>query len=670
MLRQIFVTVVFCLQFPTSYQQSSFSGQNPQAKVFDYYMDSHAECGKTFELGLNSATVYGKGAVQTGDSPTSCTIILSTDGIREHRRFSIELVTGFINSPGVNFYIYDGQWSQNSGAQTLAAFSYYNNPPTNMQKLITSGGFVTFSLTRDSPDLFGYGFVIHVQPIPADISNPNNCDDGAGFGCENYYYNPIITKSEVIYIVAAIFGVGLVIVVPSVLVYCYCRQKGLNRRWQERRLKDGAPNTAATSLNGSVRSAPRSIRPWQSEGSKQAFASIRKSPVSSRRWSRPPTDEEDSVFDDFPKRPPPPPPYEEHDRYRVARDGRDTRRDNSKRDHHYRERKHSESSNYTSGREQYSDEKDQYSDEKDDSFVQADDDHPQENFVERIIEPRVHRKSAGRVNRRPDVDQEDGYDSIGNIKSDKKDKKKMNTETQCSKESDSEGSPETENEAGSTEEEEVSSHSEEEEQDPRTSLYAQPDKARKGGKKKDETKADKPTVLQPQPSATSTILQPGVPYQARPPGMVMQRAPLQGYPVGPSNPPINPSLRFMPPVGQIVRPAYPVSNQFNPAGPFPPANPIARLPMPASATVPNVPRAMPLKNLPVSQSKPVVEQLNNSGDAPKYSYLVNRGYDTGRTSPVSTTTSYSQQSYVLDDSAVNIDLGSGIELMKRTTTDV
>lgn len=83
------------------------------------YMDSHAECGKTFELGLTPATVYGKGAVQTSDSPLSCTIILSTDGIREHRRFSIELVTGFISSQGVNFYIYDGQWTQNSGAQTL-----------------------------------------------------------------------------------------------------------------------------------------------------------------------------------------------------------------------------------------------------------------------------------------------------------------------------------------------------------------------------------------------------------------------------------------------------------------------------------------------------------------------------------------------------------------------
>lgn len=85
------------------------------------YMDSHAECGKTFELGLTPATVYGKGAVQTSDSPLSCTIILSTDGIREHRRFSIELVTGFISSQGVNFYIYDGQWTQNSGAQTLVS---------------------------------------------------------------------------------------------------------------------------------------------------------------------------------------------------------------------------------------------------------------------------------------------------------------------------------------------------------------------------------------------------------------------------------------------------------------------------------------------------------------------------------------------------------------------
>lgn len=254
-----------------------------------------------------------------------------------------------------------------------ASFSYFNNPPTNMQRLITSGGFVTFSLTRDSADLFGYGFVIQVTPIPgkhphwkksldinlvksvpnnyelirlhvcglmvtkyrtlsyaicyicisyltkfyiiyinsvlwlkfyfcfrwtsADISNPNNCDQGAGYGCESYHYNPVITKTEVIYIVAAIFGVALVIIVPAVIIYCYVRQRGLTRRWQERRLKDGAPNTAATSLNGSMRSAPLSSRPWQSDISKQPFASIKKSPASSRRWSRPPTDDEESVFD-------------------------------------------------------------------------------------------------------------------------------------------------------------------------------------------------------------------------------------------------------------------------------------------------------------------------------------------------------------------------------------
>lgn len=668
MLSGLFVTVLICLRIHVSLQQSSFSGQNPQAKVFEYYMDSHAECGKTFELGLTPATVYGKGAVQTSDSPLSCTIILSTDGIREHRRFSIELVTGFISSQGVNFYIYDGQWTQNSGAQTLASFSYFNNPPTNMQRLITSGGFVTFSLTRDSADLFGYGFVIQVTPIPADISNPNNCDQGAGYGCESYHYNPVITKTEVIYIVAAIFGVALVIIVPAVIIYCYVRQRGLTRRWQERRLKDGAPNTAATSLNGSMRSAPLSSRPWQSDISKQPFASIKKSPGSSRRWSRPPTDDDESVFDDYPRKPPPPPPpYEEHDQYRVARNGRDyppRRRDgydrdrdgyDRDRDRRYRERKHSGSSYNTSGN---------YSDEKNDSFVQADDDHPQENFVERIIEPRVHPKSAGKINRKKE-DDEDSYDSIGNVKSTKKDMKKTNSETQCNRESDSEASPETESEAPSTEEEdEVSSHSEEEGQDPRTSLYAQPDKARKKGKKKNKTTADKPVVIQPPPAIASLPQQvPGVPFQARP-GMVLPRPPLQGYPMMPPNQSINPSLRFMPPVGQIVRPAYPVPNQFNPAGQIHPPNPAARFPMTAMT---DKRTAVPIKNLPVSKPRSVGHQLNNSGEAPKYSYLVNRGYDTGRTSPVSSTTSYSQQSYVLDDSAVNIDLGSGVDFMKRTT---
>lgn len=243
-----------------------------------------------------------------------------------------------------------------------------------------------------------------------------------------------------------------------------------------------------------------------------------------------------SFISDYPRKPPPPPPpYEEHDQYRVARNGRDyppRRRDGYERDRYdrdrdgydrdrdrrYRERKHSGSSYNTSGN---------YSDEKNDSFVQADDDHPQENFVERIIEPRVHRKSAGKITRKKE-DDEDSYDSIGNLKSTKKDMKKTNSETQCNRESDSEASPETESEAPSTEEEEVvSSQSEEEGQDPRTSLYAQPDKARKKGKKKNKTTADKPVAVQP-PPAVASLPQPvlGVPFQARP-GMVLQRPPLQ-----------------------------------------------------------------------------------------------------------------------------------------------
>lgn len=359
---------------------------------------------------------------------------------------------------------------------------------------------------------------------------------------------------------------------------------------------------------------------------------------------------------DLPRKPPPPPPYEEHDRYRAARNVRNyppRRRDDYERDHmdrHYRERRYSDSSNNTSGR-------DRYSDEKDDSFVQADDDHPQENFVERIIEPRVHPKSAGKVNRSAKTGQDDGYDSIENVNAVRNTIKKTNSEIQCNKESDSEGSPETESEVESSEEE--SSHSEGEEQDPQTSLYAKPDKTCKKKRKENKSNAGKQTILQPKPTTS-------VPFQARPSqGMVIQRATFQGYPMMPSNQPSNPSIRFMPPVGQIVRPAFPVPNQFNPVGHFRPVD--ARLSVPGSSTLPNQSHAVTQQNLPGSQPKPLVQQINNPNEAPKYSYLVNRGYDTGRTSPVSTSTSYSQQSYVLDDSAVNIDLGSGVELMKRTT---
>ena len=339
-------------------------------------------------------------------------------------------------------------------------------------------------------------------------------------------------------------------------------------------------------------------------------------------------------------------PPRRRDNYRDRRDSYDRDRDdyNRDRDRRYRERKHSESSNNTS----------RYSDEKNDSFVQADDDHPQENFVERIIEPRVHPRSAGKVNRKGgNKDEEEEYSSTENVNP----VKKANSETQCNRESDSEASPETESEAENSEEESVSSQSEEEEgHDPQTSVYAQPDKARKKGtKKKDKTTADKPVAAQP-PTATTNLPQPvaGVPYQAMP-GVVLQRPPLPGYPMMPPNP----ALGFMPRVGQIVRPAYPVPNQFQPAGQVQPPNPTVRAPIAD-------PRRAQVQNLPLSRPT-AGQQLNNSGEAPKYSYLVNRGYETGRTSPVSSTTSYSQQSYVLDDSAGHIDLGSGVELMKRTT---
>lgn len=85
-------------------------------------MDSYAECGKIFEFGLILVIVYGKGAVQISDSFFSCIIIFFIDGIREYRRFSIELVIGFINLQGVSFYIYDGQWIQDLGVQILVRY--------------------------------------------------------------------------------------------------------------------------------------------------------------------------------------------------------------------------------------------------------------------------------------------------------------------------------------------------------------------------------------------------------------------------------------------------------------------------------------------------------------------------------------------------------------------
>lgn len=84
--------------------------QNLKFWISDW-MDSATQCSlnNVFDVGTSTSTIYGKAAVQTNPgSLTECSITLRTGIPREKRRFSVEIVSGNVNEPGVQFTMYDG----------------------------------------------------------------------------------------------------------------------------------------------------------------------------------------------------------------------------------------------------------------------------------------------------------------------------------------------------------------------------------------------------------------------------------------------------------------------------------------------------------------------------------------------------------------------------------
>ncbi|KAK3103930.1 hypothetical protein FSP39_022990 [Pinctada imbricata] len=675
-------------------------------------MDSHSQCGKTFEIGENSAQITGGGTVQSVQGPATCVITLSTDALKEYRRFSITIGSAQISDQDVNFYVYDGQ-STSNGARLLDSFSYRKAPGPNYKPLTTSGGFVTFYLKKQSSESLGYNINIFVISIPGNPPNPDNCVNGQGHGCENIFnYNPVVTKEQITYIVGGIFGV-ILLIIPVVVIYCYFRQKGVTKRWNEHKLS-GVGNTAASIAgSGAASGVTTAKEPWASQSSRQPYASSKKSTHRSRKSNY--SYSEGSLTDDDipPKNPPPPPPYSEHDRYRRYDErGRSNRRydyddrsdrferdDRSDRFEREERRQNGRSNNRP---------KDRFGDAAKNSYVQADDDHPQEAFVEKVIKPRVQPRSAGRLKKSTATqDDDDPYDCIDDtakvLNQSDSDAEKTDRETQVDEQSESEENPQTESEYQSSSEEGSESEEEKVKVDPRKALYAQPKKVKNSKSKPDKPKQTKEKKQQPQPQQPP-LTQPGVMFPA--PGTIL-RHPLQpGYPQPVGVPirtaaPIRPIQPGVPrplihPAG-VVRPVYNPMNQFQPvpgtnpnqftsmANPTPAQfQPIRFSQPPRSAGLLQTAQPHPSHshNAPVSNhatvhnTAPQPRQPDmNVNNTPVFSHLVQRGYDpnkdAGRYSPISSIASRSHHSNVvrLDDSTSDggQHLGSGVELMKRTT---
>ena len=262
------------------------------------------------------------------------------------------------------------------------------------------------------------------------------------------------------------------------------------------------------------------------------------------------------------------------------------------------------------------------SDSDETSFVQGDDDHPQDQFVEKIIEPRVNMKSRTKSKPVKAAVVDDDTDVYHELDEGEKDQG-----VQC-KASDVE---ENESNTEETDAEDSSETDSEPEVDPRVALYAKPSKkAPKGAKSQPDA-----AVPPPQPQIQQPM--PGYLPQGTLPGY--------GHPSGYPQPGVvvRPAMAGMPPPGVIVRPATVPHPQFNAQPQFIPSNmnqPQFIRPGMHPATLNQfgqVPQgySQPMHNQPnisqpqyPSQGHPSQGQprMFNAREAPLYSHRVQRGY--------------------------------------------
>ncbi|KAL5014223.1 hypothetical protein ScPMuIL_008493 [Solemya velum] len=333
----------------------------PVTNEEEYFMDKQTECMDVMrEVGDKTSMVYGHGSVKTDAGPLSCKLTLNTDSPRNPKRFRLEVTSASIRDQDVHFFIYDGNDGSNGG-QILDTFNYNKGLSPNYDYLYTTGGRVTFLLTRRHEENFQYDISVRVTPIPASIidGTRDDCTSGDQFGCYDYYrFQYKFPNEAVVGIVGGVFALCLVIV-AVISLCCYRKYSGKSKRWTEAPLSFINTGASLPSTNGTLRNT--NTRPSTGWDKSSRHTSL---PPKSRMIR--PSEDADSVFesvDSLPIKKRWSPPQRREPERSLPRTS--TKRTNRR------------------ARE------DPEFDDMETSFVQGDDDHPQSVFVERVIEPRV-----------------------------------------------------------------------------------------------------------------------------------------------------------------------------------------------------------------------------------------------------------------------------------------
>lgn len=433
-----------------------------------FYMDSSADCnGPVREIYGQSVRVIGHGAIQEQLGPQSCSLILRSQANFEQTHLRLQIVAATIKDCNVRFTLYDGD----PGQGTLQGYDCGSVNKPNQRDFVTTGDTVSFILERRDSTNTLYDIEVFVTPIVSgDKPGPEN-NNGEDWGL----FREKLHNDAAIGIVGAVFLVGIILVCLGIFL-CYCRYKGMNKPWEQHQLSTFRPTNSIYETKSKFSEVSSGVHPNNaSVAARSQVASEPRHRVEPARHMARPSEDEDSVFDDSSDVPPKKQLMEQDRRWERERER--ARRE--------RERLRQHGRSFAS---------------QNNSYVQADDDHPQDTFVERIIEPRV---KSQRRHKPPTYDE-----AVHETETEKSDLSESEEEQSSSKE-----------EEESQEEEEESEEQSEEEED----------------------EDDGPPVARPKPVSRNAPQQPmSQPQQVAmpPPGMQPYPGyPPMGYPVGYPMPP-------------------------------------------------------------------------------------------------------------------------------------
>nr|KAG5711338.1 hypothetical protein BaRGS_006035 [Batillaria attramentaria] len=384
----------------------------------------------------------------------------------------------------------------------VAPKAYDCNSPSrpNERDLVTTGDTVTFTLERRDSTNMLYDIEIFVTPITSGNRPGYENDYGQDFG----FFREKLEAEEVVAVVSAAFA--LIIIVCTVLFFCcYRRYKGLNQKWETHQLSTFQP-PPSTVYETKSRMSDTSSGVWASNMSRGASNAPSRRPVPpSSRMARASEDDESVFTDDTPPK------------QRLLERERQLDQERQRME---RERRRGRGRDVRGFAIQ------------NDSFVQADDDHPQDTFVERVIEPRVR---PSRLHKPPSYEEAIHESETETEKSDAEEEEEEEEDDDDVDHKQSTEEEEEESEAASSQEEE-----DDDEDDEDTGRQAAAPKP-----------APRPKP-QPQPQAVPIRpgMQPHPAYPGYPPVQYMG-----GYPMAPG--------QFVP----IM--AGPGANQFRPIAPGP-----------------------------------------------------------------------------------------------------